>query len=370
MELLYTLIGEFRGKRHPDIPLPFDRSALPEDAFFSVLPIGQVGAESHNKRKYSRKAVEAIVEHVNHDHPYGWWGHPEHEVRVLAAPAIQWLGAVIDDDGVAWGKCVALNPEARELLRMATLTRSQIGTSVYGVADMDGEVVVDMQLMYIDLLTLGEWVGVPVTSTVPILTTETNQQGETTMPDANELAVQVATITQERDTAKQALAAAQQTITEMEALRPAAAQVEAIRTLIAESADVYTRLEVNISGYGSDLKMVIQDTIEKLKGLLDNQLATEIDKAIEQQVNVVDLRPIVREMVKDVKKATDIPARINAALVMPHIQAIAAKLVAQEAGPSAVGSVTPAASTNEQAIAEAVAKAAERAKGMGLLNTR
>ncbi|MBX3081706.1 MAG: hypothetical protein KF716_08720 [Anaerolineae bacterium] len=370
MELLHTLIGEFRGKRHPDIPLPFDRSELPEDAFFSVLPIGKVGAESRNKRTYSRKAIESIVEHVNHDHPYGWWGHPEHEARVVAAPAIQWLGAVLDDDGVAWGKCVALNSEARELLRMATLTRSQIGTSVYGVAEMDGEIVVDIELMYIDLLTLGEWVGVPITSTVPILTAESNQQGETNMPDATELAIQVATITQERDTAKQALAAAQQTIAEMEALRPAAEQVEAIRKAITESADVYTRLEINISGYGSDLKQVVMDTIEKLKGLLDNQLTTEIDKAVDAQVNVIELRPVVREMLKDVKKTADIQPRIVTVLAMPHIQAIAAKLVAQEAGPSAVGSGATPVSTNQQVIEDAVAKARENAKKMGLLSTR
>ena len=371
MQLLSTLISEFKGRSYPDIPLPFDRSELPEDAFFATVPIGQVGAESRNQRKYSRKAVESIVAHVNQEHPCGWWGHPDYDARTLSAPAIQWLGAVIDDDGVAWGKCVALNSEARELLRMAKLARSQIGTSIYGEAEMDGENVVDVKLLYIDLLAVGDWVGVPITSTVPILTAESNQQqGESTMPDANELAAQVATITQERDTAKQALAVAQQTIAEMEALRTAATQYEAIRAKIAESADVYTRLEINISGYGSDLVSVINDTIEKLRGLMADQMMAQLEGAVEEKVKVADLRPIVLEMVKGVQAAADIPARIDAVLALPHIQSLAAKLVAQEAGPAAVASATPAVSKTEETVKEAVDKALENAKRMGLLSTR
>lgn len=366
MEELYRLIGEFRGKRHPDIPLPFDRSELPEDAFFSVLPIGQVGAESRNNRKYSRKAVESMVAHVNLEHPYGWWGHPEFEARTLKAPAIQWLGAVIDDEGVAWGKCVALDSEARELLRLATLARSKIGTSIYGDAEMDGDVVVDMKLMYIDLLTVGEWVGVPITSTVPILTTESNQKGETNMAEANELAAQLTAITQERDVAKQGLAAAQQTIAEMESLRPAAEQFEAIRKLLTESADVYTRLEINISGYGSDLASVIKDTIEKLNGLLADQMLAQLDAAVGEQVKIVKLRPIVREMVKDVKQVADIQPRIDAVLALPYIQTVAAALAAEEAGPPAVASATPAVAAAEKASQDAVQNAEANARKMGL----
>lgn len=370
MEELYRLIGEFRGKRHPDIPLPFDRSELPEDAFFSVLPIGQVGAESRNNRTYSRKAIESMVAHVNLEHPYGWWGHPEFEARTLKAPAIQWLGAVIDDDGVAWGKCVALDSEAKNMLRVATLARSKIGTSIYGDAEMDGDVVVDMKLMYIDLLAVGDWVGVPITSTVPILTTESNLQGETTMAEANELAAQLAVITQERDAAKQALAVAEQKATEAEVLRSQVAQLDGIRAKIAESADVYTRLEINISGYGSDLVSVINDTIEKLRGLMADQMTAQLKGAVEERVKIVKLRPVVREMIKDVTLVADIVPRIDAVLALPHIQDIAAVLVAQEAGPAAVGSAMPAVSNNEAIIKEAVDKSSEIAKRMGLSTVR
>lgn len=369
MELLYTLVSEFKGKRYPDIPLPFERTELPEQAFFATLPIGQVGARSRNQRTYSRKAVESIVAYVNRDHPCGWWGHPEHEARTQVAPAIQWLGAVIDDEGVAWGKCVALTTEATELLRMAKLTNSQIGTSVYGEAEMDGETVTDMKLMYIDLLAAGEWVGVPITATVPILTAETKPTGESM--ELQELAAQLATAIRERDEAQRALTQTQALVAEAQTLRPAADQLQRIRTTLAESADMYASLNINIQSTGDDLADIIGNTIKKLQALLANQLLTQIGAAVEAAVKVADLRPIVLEMVKPgVKTEADIQPCLTAALAQPYLQALNAKLVAAEAGPPAVTSATPPVSTNAARVEQAVAAAPKNAQRMGLLNPK
>lgn len=174
-------ISELRGA-HPTIALPANMVAeLGEDAMFVTLPIGRVGARSRNGRTYTREAVQAIVDAVNKNKPEGRWGHLRDEDRPYeyAPPAMRWLAAMIDGEGVAWAKGIPVTAEAREHFRLAKIAGSRVGTSVYGFGRMDGDNVVAFELESIDLAA-PDRVGIPETAAEPIITKETE---DNTMPD-------------------------------------------------------------------------------------------------------------------------------------------------------------------------------------------
>lgn len=406
VELLLETVSEFRGRSYPDIPLPegFDKSELPEDAFFATLPIGAVDARSGNNRVYTRSAIESIVQAVNESNRNGYWGHPSHVERTQRAPAIRWLGAVLDQDGTAWGKCYAITEEAARLLKVAKLTNSKIGTSISGVAELDDDRVTvrKVDLKFIDLIAEGAWVGVPQTSAVPVLTAETGPNADpastttdptdTTLNTSNpnqennvvptqDLSAptleQVQELTAARDSAltqvtelQGQLTGLQAQIAELEQLRPDADQTRGIRQLINEEASLYTRLEINVSGYGNDLISVIKDTVGKLNSLMTDKLQAQMDAAVAEMVQLEDLRPLVTEMLQPslaagkLNSAAEIQTVIEEILAKPHLVALAEALVQAKSGPNAVTSAKanePAdVKLREQAVAGAKA-IAERA---------
>src|SRR5688572_1028967 len=96
-------ISELRGA-YPDIVLPEAmRNEFGADALFVTLPIGRAGARSRNGRTYTREAVQAMVDAVNANRPEGRWGHLRDEERSTRydPPAIRWLAAMMDGQGVA-----------------------------------------------------------------------------------------------------------------------------------------------------------------------------------------------------------------------------------------------------------------------------
>lgn len=170
LRLTLTCISELRGA-YPDIALPADidrdavADALGDEAFFVTLPIGQVGAQSRNGRRYSRAAVEQMVAQVNQRRLEGMWGHlAEDEAQTrYDPPAIRWLAAALDDAGVAWGKGLPLTAATREYYRLAKATNARVGTSLVAWAQMDGDEVRALELVTIDLADPAR-VGVPVTA--------------------------------------------------------------------------------------------------------------------------------------------------------------------------------------------------------------
>lgn len=169
-----TCISEMRGA-YPDIALPgdIDRAALGEDIFFVTLPIGQAGAKSRNGRRYSRAAVEQMVAQINQQRPEGMWGHvaaDEAQTR-YDPPAIRWLAAALDGDGIAWGKGLPLTAETREYYRLAKATNARVGTSLVAWAQMDGSEVTALELVAVDLADPAR-VGVPVTAARAVISKE------------------------------------------------------------------------------------------------------------------------------------------------------------------------------------------------------
>lgn len=174
LRVTITCISEMRGA-YPDIALPgdIDRAALGEDAFFVTLPIGQVGAKSRNARRYSRAAVEQMVAQINAQRPEGMWGHvAESEAQTrYDPPAIRWLAAALDAEGVAWGKGLPLTAETREYYRLAKATNARVGTSLVAWAQMDGDEVKALELVTVDLADPAR-VGVAVTAAKPVISKE------------------------------------------------------------------------------------------------------------------------------------------------------------------------------------------------------
>lgn len=181
-------VHSFKGK-YPEIPLPedIDKAALGENAFFVTLPIGKIGAKSRNGLTYGEAVVKQLVEQVNSQRPEGMWGHLKEEDRgsVYAPPAIRWLAAVIDEQGVAWGKGIPVTADAREHLRTAKITNSAVGTSIYGLGSVEKGVVTEIALESIDLAPASR-VGVPITAKVPEITSEMENTKDTKMAEITE----------------------------------------------------------------------------------------------------------------------------------------------------------------------------------------
>ena len=176
-----TVISEMRGT-YPEIALPedIDREALGDEAFFVTLPIGQAGARSRNQRTYSRAAVEQMVAQINQQRPEGMWGHLKAEETQTRydPPAIRWLAAIMDADGIAWGKGLPLTEATREYYRLAKATNARVGTSLVAWAQMDGSEVTALELAAVDLADPAR-VGVPVTAAKAMISKE---MGETSPP--------------------------------------------------------------------------------------------------------------------------------------------------------------------------------------------
>ncbi len=174
LRVTLTCISEMRGA-YPEIALPgdIDRAALGDEAFFVTLPIGQAGAKSRNGRRYSRAAVEQMVAQINQKRPEGMWGHlAEAETQTrYDPPAIRWLAAQLDGEGIAWGKGLPLTAETREYYRLAKATNARVGTSLVAWAQMDGDEVKALELVTVDLADPAR-VGVPVTAARPAISAE------------------------------------------------------------------------------------------------------------------------------------------------------------------------------------------------------
>lgn len=174
----FTVTTELRGT-YPNIALPSDveKESLGADAFFVTLPLGQVNSRSGNNRTYTATAMKDMVDQINAQRPEGQWGHltAEQLDTVYTPPAIRWLAAEIDNAGVIWGKGLPLNADTREYYRLAKATNARVGTSLQGFAEMDGDQVVHLQLLTVDIADPMR-VGVPITAAKPVLSSD--MQGE------------------------------------------------------------------------------------------------------------------------------------------------------------------------------------------------
>lgn len=179
--LISELISEVGGK-YPDVPLAdgVELETLTEGdekPFFITLPIGAVTV-SRNDRVYRRDAVEAIKQAVNDRKIGGILGHLKDDARPYEfnIPVIHWVGAVFEGDTLwAKGYIPKTQPELREYMRIAMRTKSEVGTSIYGTAEIedDGRVT-NLWVETVDIAH-PDRVGVTRAAEVPAVTSETVQ---------------------------------------------------------------------------------------------------------------------------------------------------------------------------------------------------
>jgi hypothetical protein len=342
-ELLHIQISEFKGK-YPDIALPdnIDREAFGDKPFFATLPIGEIGARSRNKRTYEESSIRDLVDEVNAKRPRGWWGHPTEDDRKTTPPAVQWLAAVLDDNGLAWGKVVTLSENAGGYLRSAKATRSKIGTSILGDGKMEGDKVVGIDLAFIDLVAEPDWVGVPATAAVPHLTSETRKDEDDMPTEINEQFL--AELRGDRDKARTRISELE---TQVHDLQPLAEQVTQVRKLLAEYADSFASASINVNASGSDFIQVIRELADKLVAISADQLANRISTVVGEMVKVPAdtasgkaLREYVGLAMGKVKDETEAKAKLTEIMAGATYQTLAKAIVTEQVGPNVVTNAT------------------------------
>jgi len=143
---------------------------------FVTLPIAKVGATSRNGRKYDTAAVQSIVAKINTSRSTGIRGHLTEAERATRfdLPSLVWIGAQLEPNGLAWAKAYVptYSADTREFFRIMSVVESEVGTSIYGTADIDESGnVTNLQIESIDL-GHPQRLGVASAAAIPIVTSE------------------------------------------------------------------------------------------------------------------------------------------------------------------------------------------------------
>lgn len=374
--LLIQFVSEMRGTT-PDVPLApgVQMDALGENPMFVTLKIGKIGAKSDKGFTYGEQAVRGIVDQVNAYKPEGRWGHVPNEERhtKYEPPSVRWVGAILDNDGVAWGKALVLDDTTREYYRVAEATSALTGSSIYGVATLskDRKQVLRFDVESIDIADPAR-LGIEDLVGIPVITAEMSESEDTV-----NLEEQLAAAIAERD-------GLQERVGEMEInhanLQADHEVVEGIRAVIGEFAESMVNIGLHINASGSDLRQVIQEMIERLQAMQATELVRAATATVGEMVAFEDLRPLVLEalhvpsldglsnnkavVAEMVNRGPIDAATITEILERPHIKRMTEKLARAEAGPNVVVA-------EHQAVVDwrekAAAEAAEVAKSVGAI---
>ncbi len=351
----------------PDVPLAegLDAAAFGDDPMFVTLPIAQIGAVSKNGYRYSEGVVQGLVAQINQQKPEGHWGHVPAEKRDThyQPPAVRWVGALMDEGGVVWAKAFPITPEAREHFRIAQAAQAPIGTSLYGVATIEGEEVVALDLESIDLADAAR-VGIAEAVAAPVITSEMVDAIPTPNPSPlSGEGLQRALFTPPR---------------QMERGTGGEVDSPTIRRILMEQSSLLRQSGVTIEA-DTDTADIVRGLIAQLAHLHAANLLAQIQAIITETVKLPPLRAVIAEMMGVPEPggnpepfihrwrgviaemgAADNPdllreavrAQVVELMGKPSVQVVARALVSELAGPSVVvGSqgrpshVTPATHT-------------------------
>lgn len=131
---------------YPDVPFApnVDAAGIEADnrdaetkPFYVTLPLGEVNQRSRNNRRYINEvAIKAIYDAITQHAATGLSGHtrPDDDGFAFNSPILHWVGALIDENGVVWGKAYVphTEPKMREYYRMRARTNGRVGTSLQG----------------------------------------------------------------------------------------------------------------------------------------------------------------------------------------------------------------------------------------------
>lgn len=350
--------SEMKGT-YPDIPLNgVDLTAIKaelNDPKFVTIPIGQVDARSNNQRTYRRSAVEKLVAQINTNRPEGTWGHTKSEDMgtEYQLPAIRWLGAAIDDNGIAWGKGLPTTNESQKHFKIAKATNARVGTSLQAWVDMDGEDVLDMELIKLDLADPSR-VGVPITAALPHLSAEMVEEGvqerqRTSSADATggaadgEQSPSIVQVHKEHPMEPKV---------STDKLPDAVPEVanESIKTLKQQVRELHTQLDENrekLADFNDIMELLgnPKDSVIAVRALQAERddtrrenialLAEAITSQVAAKVAIEDRRPMVEELVRKEKPTTrnEVVRVLDTVLNQDYVKILLKSGLVEQSGP-------------------------------------
>jgi hypothetical protein len=353
IQIVFDMVSELRGK-YPDVPTAVGVDATElvdgdDNPMFLTLPIGQANITSRNGWFYDGAAAEAIRDAVNRERPGGIKGHMRDDERPYRfdIPSLIWVGAMIDETGVVWGKAYIPKTAAdvREYARIAKATRSKVGTSIYGTAEVvDDNRIVNLRIEQIDLAHPAR-VGVMTAAAEPQLTSEMKKESETVDPEKKE------------NPTPAAQPPAQQTppatpppapVTESVALAALQAQLNQARTQIGELETRNGALIAQVS----DLNAIAEalgnpkDVVRAVRELRDSKATLQAENAnllkdsltamVKEKVSVEKRRGVIEELVRQKQPTTrkELEAAIEEVLDRPYVKEMLAEAVIETMGPN------------------------------------
>lgn len=372
MRVELTCASEMKGAV-PNLKLPddIDLTAIQASGFkFVTLPIGAVDAQSRNERNYRRPAYEQMVAQINTNRPEGGWGHIKEEDMGTSydPPAIRWLRAELAKDGTIWGKGLPLTPDANSYFELARATNARVGTSLHAWVTLEGDDVVGMELIRLDLADPAR-VGVPMTAAQPQLSSEMGKPANEAPGSSGESSATASSTAAETTTEGQGAASPSTTqaqenrqqvnketnpvsdedkkrVTELETerrnLNEQIARLESenrkMEHQLHDAQDVYALLglkateQMDIVRAARLFKEQYEDMVTESTSLIADSIKGQVD----QKVAVESARPIITKMVTDRKPATRkaLGRELDAILADPIVTELIKTKLAAESGPN------------------------------------
>lgn len=324
-ELLATYISEMR-KGFPEVPLApgVDLDAIKTDdpdPMFVTLPLLNVGGKSENGFTWNEAGVQRVVNEINAKRPEGILGHvkPEERSHRYDLPAVRWVGATLDEHGIAWGKALVIESKAKQYFRTAKSTRARVGTSVYGVRGTKG--LEDMTLESIDF-GHPDRLGLRSAAAVPEITSELSQEGEPPMTEDIKL---VSELTTQRDEAKRLVSETEGKLADAQKI---IAELKGKETELANLGEIVAEFS------GATVADKIKALVAQVKAAADAERKRAVEGVVAELVKLDELRPLV---IAELGSADAESAKglITEIMARPHFKTLAEKL-ARAGGPNVV----------------------------------
>ena len=291
---------------------------------FLTLPIA-TETISRNGVKYARKDVMRIVSAINNRDIIGQKGHLTEAERShrFDTPSLFWVGAMLDEKGVAWGKAYIPRTasDVREYVRVAKAMNAKVGTSIYGMADINetGEIVGDsLSLEQIDMVNPAR-VGVIQAVGIPIITQESDQQ----QPQPS-LPILDKEITHMGDKPKEDT---QGLISEVEkSLREQIAHLTAESDKLRDGANQLTAIS-ELLGKPTNTLTALRELLQAKEALMAENstlLESAITTVVGEKVKAEHVRPLITELVraKHPTKMADVNGSVEAVLAQESIKTL------------------------------------------------
>lgn len=359
-EAQHALRGDY-----PDVPLAegVNLAELTEgddNPMFITLPIAFV-ATSRNQVNYAEKDVIRIVNAVNTRNVVGNLGHlPEWErPYTFDIPPLRWVGATYNaDTRTAWGKAYVL-PTARDVrdyIRASKAANAEIGTSIYGYADVDIDGNIVGETLVLENIDLAHpmRLGMPMAGRIPHITQETIVK-DNPSPIAEETPMDPNTNKPKEET--QGLIVSE---TETQLRKQVSELTTQLRDLTIRQSEAEVRLKdlnqvIEMLNKPADVVLALQAELAKTKDLaaenlrlLESAITTEVTKKVAAE----SVRPTIEAMVKAQKPAryNDMLVVLEGVLAQEHIKLLLKHTTLVEMGPPQQRPVVPPDGDDDKVI--------------------